>query len=39
VLRQHKLRHDGTIRDSVEYSVIAAEWPEVRSRLAAKLRR
>jgi RimJ/RimL family protein N-acetyltransferase len=37
VLRQHKLRHDGTIRDSVEYSVIAAEWPEVRSRLAAKL--
>ena len=39
VLRQHKLRHDGTIRDSVEYSVIAAEWPEMQSRLAAKLRR
>jgi RimJ/RimL family protein N-acetyltransferase len=38
VLRQHKRRHDGTIRDSVEYSVIAAEWPEMHSRLAAKLR-
>lgn len=37
VLRQHKLRHDGTIRDSVEYSVIAAEWPAVRGRLMSKL--
>lgn len=37
VLRQHKLRHDGTIRDSVEYSVIAAEWPAMRARLVAKL--
>ncbi|HEX5960006.1 MAG TPA: GNAT family protein [Rhodanobacteraceae bacterium] len=38
VLRQHKRRHDGTIRDSVEYSIIAAEWPALRSKLAAKLR-
>ena len=37
VLRQHKLRHDGTIRDSVEYSVIAAEWPAMRGRLRSKL--
>lgn len=37
VLRQHKRRHDGTIRDSVEYSVIAAEWPAMRSRLRARL--
>src|SRR6185437_6194482 len=37
VLRQHKLRHDGTIRDSVEYSVIAAEWPTMRDRLRSKL--
>ncbi|MGH8182765.1 MAG: GNAT family N-acetyltransferase [Rhodanobacteraceae bacterium] len=36
VLRQHKLRHDGTIRDSVEYSILAAEWPVLRARLAAK---
>jgi len=39
VLRQHKRRHDGTIRDSVEYSIIAAEWPDVRSRLMSKLAR
>ena len=39
VLRQHKRRHDGTIRDSVEYSVIAAEWPAMRSLLMSKLAR
>jgi RimJ/RimL family protein N-acetyltransferase len=39
VLRQHKRRHDGTLRDSVEYSIIASEWPALRARLAAKLRR
>lgn len=39
VLRQHKRRHDGTIRDTVEYSIIASEWPELRARLAAKLQR
>lgn len=38
VLRQHKRRHDGTIRDTVSYSIIAAEWPQARSALAAKLR-
>jgi RimJ/RimL family protein N-acetyltransferase len=39
VLRQHKRRHDGTIRDSVEYSLLASEWPVLRARLAAKLQR
>lgn len=38
VLRQHKPRHDGSIRDSVEYSIIAPEWPELRARLIARLR-
>jgi RimJ/RimL family protein N-acetyltransferase len=38
VLRAHKLRHDGSIRDSVEYSIIAAEWPEARAGLARKLK-
>jgi N-acetyltransferase len=38
VLRQHRRRHDGTIRDSVEYSIIASEWPALRVRLAARLR-
>lgn len=39
VLRRHKRRHDGTIRDSVEYSIIAPEWPALRTRLIARLRR
>jgi RimJ/RimL family protein N-acetyltransferase len=39
VLRQHKRRHDGTIRDSVEYSVIAAEWPAMHGRLMSRLAR
>jgi len=39
VLRQHKRRHDHTIRDSVEYSVIADEWPALRAKLAATLER
>ncbi len=37
VLRQHKLRHDGTIRDTVTYSMLASEWPALRAGLAAKL--
>ncbi|HET7561329.1 MAG TPA: GNAT family protein [Rhodanobacteraceae bacterium] len=39
VLRAHKLRHDGTIRDSVEYSMLADEWPAARAALLARLRR
>jgi RimJ/RimL family protein N-acetyltransferase len=39
VLRQHKRRHDDTIRDSVEYSIIADEWPALRAKLAATLER
>ncbi|HJR14121.1 MAG TPA: GNAT family protein [Rhodanobacteraceae bacterium] len=39
VLRQHKRRHDGSIRDSVEYSIIASEWPALRARLVEKLGR
>lgn len=33
VLRGHALRRDGTIRDTVMYSVTAGEWPEVRAHL------
>ena len=33
VLRQHMPRPDGTQRDTVMYSIIAAEWPQVRARL------
>ncbi len=35
--RRHMRRQDGTLRDSVFFSVIADEWPEVKSRLEAKL--
>jgi RimJ/RimL family protein N-acetyltransferase len=36
-LRRHAVRQDGTIRDSVVFSVIAEEWPEVREGLRARL--
>jgi RimJ/RimL family protein N-acetyltransferase len=39
ILRAHKLRHDGTIRDSVEYSMLADEWPAARAALVARLQR
>jgi RimJ/RimL family protein N-acetyltransferase len=37
VLRAHRLAADHTARDSARYSIVAAEWPEVRARLAARL--
>jgi len=33
VIRGHALRRDGTIRDTVMYSVTRGEWPEVRAHL------
>jgi len=33
VIRGHALRRDGTIRDTVMYSLCAGEWPEVRAQL------
>jgi RimJ/RimL family protein N-acetyltransferase len=33
VIRHHALRRDGTVRDTVMYSVTAGEWPEVRAHL------
>jgi RimJ/RimL family protein N-acetyltransferase len=37
VLRSHMVMPDGRIRDSVVFSIIAAEWPEVKARLATRL--
>ena len=37
VLRRYQRRANGEMRDTVLYSVTAAEWPEVRERLAARL--
>jgi N-acetyltransferase len=33
VLRHHRLRRDGSWRDTVQYSMLSEEWPEVRRRL------
>ncbi len=37
VLRSHMVMPDGFVRDTVMYSIIAAEWPSVRTRLEALL--
>lgn len=37
VLRRHMKREDGTFRDTVVYSVLKTEWPEVRARLLKRL--
>jgi RimJ/RimL family protein N-acetyltransferase len=37
VLRAHMVRPDGTLRDTVYFSVLATEWPDVRIRLMARL--
>jgi RimJ/RimL family protein N-acetyltransferase len=33
VLRHHAVRRDGTVRDTVMYSVSAGEWPEIKAHL------
>ena len=35
ILRSHALHKNGTLRDTVVYSITAAEWPAVRARLTA----
>jgi RimJ/RimL family protein N-acetyltransferase len=39
ILRQHLLSYGGRRRDSAYYSVLDSEWPAVRARLEARLRR
>jgi len=39
VLRHHAVRRDGTIRDTVMYSMTAGEWPEAKAELLARLAR
>jgi RimJ/RimL family protein N-acetyltransferase len=38
MLRSHMITATGRVRDSVYFSIIAAEWPEARARLEEKLR-
>ena len=37
ILRSHQLASNGTLRDTVVYSIIAAEWPTVKTHLAYQL--
>jgi RimJ/RimL family protein N-acetyltransferase len=37
VLRRYQRRTDGTVRDTVLFSITAQEWPEVQSRLQARV--
>jgi RimJ/RimL family protein N-acetyltransferase len=39
ILRAHRLAKDGTARDSARYSVVEADWPEVKQRLERLLDR
>lgn len=38
-LRSHMITEAGRVRDTVYYSILAREWPDVRTRLEAKLAR
>jgi RimJ/RimL family protein N-acetyltransferase len=39
VIRHHAARKDGTVRDSVMYSILLTEWPDVRRHLELRLAR
>jgi RimJ/RimL family protein N-acetyltransferase len=39
VIRHYGIRRDGTIRDTVMYSILANEWPDVRRHLELRLAR
>jgi len=39
VIRHHYPRRDGTVRDTVMYSVLATEWPAIRGNLQQRLER
>ncbi len=39
VIRRYQARRDGTPRDTVLYSILAHEWPDIRRHLTARLAR
>ena len=39
IFRQHVITDSGRVRDSVYFSIINAEWPEVKAKLEEKLKR
>ncbi|MEC5215416.1 RimJ/RimL family protein N-acetyltransferase [Actimicrobium sp. GrIS 1.19] len=38
-LRHHALRRDGSVRDTVMFSILAGEWPAIKAGLQQKLQR
>jgi len=39
ILRHHAMRRDGSVRDSVMYSILITEWPSVKQHLRFRLSR
>jgi RimJ/RimL family protein N-acetyltransferase len=39
VIRHHGIRRDGSARDTVMYSILSSEWPDVRRHLELRLQR
>jgi len=39
VIRHHWLRRDGSVRDTVMYSILKSEWPDVEAKLRARQQR
>ena len=39
LLRKHRLRHDGSWRDTVQYAMVDDDWPAAKAVLAARLAR
>jgi RimJ/RimL family protein N-acetyltransferase len=39
VIRHHQARRDGTVRDSVMFSILRTEWPDVKRHLITRLER
>ena len=39
MIRHYGLRRDGSVRDTVIYSILASEWPDVRRHLELRLQR
>jgi len=37
ILRSHRIMPDGTLRDTVVYSIVASEWPTVKTHLSWQL--
>lgn len=37
ILRAHRIRPDGTLRDTAMYSILRTEWPEVKAKLLARV--